>query len=185
MATIHHTSMTPTKLELLAVWLPKQDWYAGPDAPELRRAGGFRLDDPAGEVGIELMVVNAIGADATVTYFVPMTYRGAALDGADEALIGTSEHGALGTRWIYDGVADPVLQAQLVELLLGQVLPQHQSRSDEVDEGVVVRTTTDRATAQRAQVRRVLQPGVEDAAPSVAAIWQAPDGTAVTGTVVT
>ena len=43
-------------------------------------------------------------ADGT-TYVVPMTYRGAPLAGADEALIGTSEHGVLGRRWIYDGAA--------------------------------------------------------------------------------
>lgn len=184
MATVHSTSMTPTKLELLGAWLPKQDWYAGPDAPELRRAGGFRLDDPAGEVGIELMVVNAIGADGTVSCLVPMTYRGAPLPGADAHLIGTSEHGVLGPRWIYDGVADPVLRAQLTELLLGRVLPQHQSRSNEVDGDVSVSTTADRDAAEGAQVRRVLQPGGADASPSVTVTWQAPDGSKVTGTVV-
>jgi hypothetical protein len=181
MATMHNTTMTPTKLELLSTWLPKQQWYIGPDAAELQRAGGFRLDDPAGEVGIELMVVNAIGADANVTYFVPMTYRGAARDGADDSLIGTSEHGVLGTRWIYDGVADPVLRAQLTGLLLGQVLPQHQSRSNEVDDQVVVRTTADRDAAGSAEVRRVLQPGAAGGAPSVTAPWTAPDGTAGSG----
>ena len=185
MATVHSTTMTPTKLELLAAWMPKQSWYAGPAAPVLQRAGGFRLDDPAGQVGIELMVVNATGADAAVTYLVPMTYRGAALDGADDALIGTSEHGVLGTRWIYDGLADPVLRAQLTALLLGQVLPQHQSRSDEVDETVVVRTTADRDLAASAQVRRVLRPSAEDQPPSVTATWEGPNGTTVTGIVVT
>ena len=37
-----------------------------------------------------------------------MTYRSGPLDGADDALIGTSEHGVLGTRWIYDAAYDPV-----------------------------------------------------------------------------
>lgn len=185
MATIHSTTMTPTKLELLATWLPKQSWYAGPEAPALQRAGGFRLDDPAGEVGIELMVVNATGGDAAVSYLVPLTYRGAALAGAEDALIGTSEHGVLGPRWIYDGAADPVLRAQLIALLLGQVLPQHQSHSDEVDESVVVRTTTDRDAAERAEVRRVLQPTVADRTPAVNVTWEGPGGTTVTGTVVT
>lgn len=47
MAIIHHTTLSPTKLELLAPWLLKQPWYAGDGrAPELARTGGFRLDDP-------------------------------------------------------------------------------------------------------------------------------------------
>lgn len=27
MAVIHHTTLTPGKLELLAAWLPRQPWY--------------------------------------------------------------------------------------------------------------------------------------------------------------
>ena len=57
MATIHRTTMAPTKLELLAAWLPQQPWFVGDDRPALSRAGGFRLDDAAGEVGIEFMLV--------------------------------------------------------------------------------------------------------------------------------
>ena len=48
MAVIHHTTLTPSKLELLSAWLPGQPWYRDAGrAPELARAGGFRLDDPA------------------------------------------------------------------------------------------------------------------------------------------
>lgn len=52
MAAIHRTTMTPTKLQLLTGWLPKQSWYMG-DAPtpELVKAGGFRLDDPKARSG--------------------------------------------------------------------------------------------------------------------------------------
>jgi hypothetical protein len=57
MAVIHQTHVKPTKLELLTAWLPTRPWYHGPAEPELARAGGFRLDDPGGEVGIEFMVV--------------------------------------------------------------------------------------------------------------------------------
>jgi hypothetical protein len=135
MATIHtRTTMTPTKLELLANWLPRQSWYRGPGAPSgLTRAGGFRLDDPAGEVGIEFLLV---GADEETTYLVPMTYRGAPLDGADDALIGTSEHGVLGTRWIYDAAYDPVAVPQLLEFLCGGCEAQSQSLSDTPDPSV-------------------------------------------------
>lgn len=139
MATIHDTTMTPGKLELLAAWLPSRPWYraAGGSRPRLRKAGGFRLDDPAGEVGIEFLFT---AADSTPNgvYHVPLTYRGAPLPGADDALVGTAEHGVLGTRWVYDGTRDPVLVAQLFALCQGEAVPQHQSRSDTADPSVHV-----------------------------------------------
>src|SRR5215212_9991047 len=61
-ATIHHTTLTPSKLELLARWLPLQPWYRGSRSPALAKGGGFRLDDPGGEVGIEVMIITADGA---------------------------------------------------------------------------------------------------------------------------
>ena len=30
-------TLEPTKLELLATWLPTRDWYRGPDASALKR----------------------------------------------------------------------------------------------------------------------------------------------------
>jgi hypothetical protein len=48
MALMHQTTMTPSKLELLAAWLPSQPWFVG-DANSLVSLSGFRLDDPAGE----------------------------------------------------------------------------------------------------------------------------------------
>ncbi|WP_236241809.1 1,4-alpha-glucan branching protein [Streptomyces sp. CC228A] len=134
MAIIHRTTLTPTKLELIRAWLPRQPWYAGTGAPELEKAGGFRLDDPEGEVGIEFMVVTDTSGDAPVSYHVPLTYRGAPLDGAgEEALVGTAEHGVLGRRWVYDGVHDPLLVGQVRELLRGRSVPQAQSLTDTPD----------------------------------------------------
>jgi Maltokinase N-terminal cap domain len=134
MAVIHHTTLSPTKLELLAAWLPGQDWYTDRGrAPELAKAGGFRLDDPKGEVGIEFMVVTDGSDDQAASYLTPMTYRASALAGADDALIGTAEHGVLGRRWVYDGIGDPVLVGQLVALIQGQAQPQMQSVSDTPD----------------------------------------------------
>jgi hypothetical protein len=176
MATIHDTTMSPSKLELLLSWLPRQPWYAGPDSPELRRAGGFRLDDPAGAVGIELMVVNAVGSGVAVTYHVPMTYRGAPLTDADSALIGTAKHGVLGARWIYDAGTDPVFTEQATQLLRGAVLPQQQSRSDEVDRSVVVQPTADATADVTPRVVRVLREGEHYPAPNVTVTWTGDDG---------
>jgi hypothetical protein len=135
MSTIHTgTTMAPTKLELLGIWLPQQAWYQHTgEPPAVTRAGGFRLDDPAGEVGIEFLLV---GEGEETTYLVPMTYRSAPLDGADEALIGTSEHGVLGTRWIYDAAYDPVAVTQLLDFICGGCEAQSQSASDTPDPSV-------------------------------------------------
>jgi hypothetical protein len=137
MAIIHKTTLTPTKLELLTDWLPDQPWYTDRGrAPELAKTGGFRLDDPLGEVGIEFMVVTDGSDDSAVSYLVPLTYRAAALDDADGALVGTTEHGVLGQRWVYDGISDPILVAQLVALVHGQAQAQMQSVSDTPDPSV-------------------------------------------------
>ena len=101
MATIHKTTLSPSKLELICAWLPTRAWYRGAAKPALTRAGGFRLDDPAGQVGIEFMVVVDSSGPEAVAYHVPLTYRGAPLDGAEAALVGTAEHGVLGRRWVY------------------------------------------------------------------------------------
>jgi hypothetical protein len=70
-----------------------------------------RFDDPAGEVGVETILVRA-EPDGPV-FHTPLTYRGAPLDGAGPWLLGTSEHSVLGRRWIYDAAADPVYAAVL------------------------------------------------------------------------
>src|SRR5262245_45039451 len=133
MAVLHQTTMVPSKLELLTAWLPQQDWFAGEaGGPSLVKVGGFRLDDPAGEVGIEFMVVRDDAADGRA-YLVPMTYRGSPLASANLHLIGTSEHGVLGPRWIYDGTWDSVLLEQLAELIQGRVGAQAQSQSHTPD----------------------------------------------------
>ncbi|WP_412076135.1 maltokinase N-terminal cap-like domain-containing protein [Streptomyces xanthophaeus] len=142
MAVIHRTTMSPGKLELLSGWLPSRPWYRGGEGavPQLSKAGGYRLDDPEGEVGVEFMVVTDGSGDAPIAYQVPLTYRGAPLKGAEEGLIGTSEHGVLGRRWIYDGVHDPVLVEQLLALLAGRTTAQNQNASDAPDPTVDVRT---------------------------------------------
>jgi hypothetical protein len=195
MAEIHRTTLKPGKLDLVAPWLPTQPWYAGGDV-ELARAGGFRLDDPAGEVGIEFMAVGA----GSVTYHVPVTYRAAPLP-TDDGLIGTSEHGVLGQRWVYDAVHDPVFVQQLLALIQGESQPQAQSVSHTPDDTVTSNfTAPNRLTAESGTVRdgteitvtddavlhivRVLQPDTEpDGVGQVTANWQLRDGTTQRGCV--
>ncbi|MFD8145003.1 1,4-alpha-glucan branching protein [Streptomyces sp. NPDC059708] len=203
MAVIHRTTMKPGKRELLTAWLPTRPWYAGASAaPELTGAGGFRIDDPQGEVGIEFMVVTEASAGEPVAYLVPLTYRGAPLEGAGEGLIGTSEHGVLGTRWIYDGAHDPVLTERLLALLAGSAEPQDQNVSGSPDPTVVPETAEGALTPGAAVVAvedgpggtrlaveaggrsltlelvRVLEPGRTDpgALGRLTAGWELPDG---------
>ncbi|MGE7391116.1 maltokinase N-terminal cap-like domain-containing protein [Streptomyces sp. NPDC004126] len=141
MAIIHHTTLSPTKLELLAEWLPLKPWYQGVEkSARLARAGGFRLDDPEGEVGIEFMVVADGSGPEPVSYLAPLTYRGAPLEGAEAGLVGTLEHGVLGRRWVYDGAHDFVLVEQLLALLAGGAVAQAQSETDTPDATVEVRS---------------------------------------------
>ncbi|WP_202799554.1 1,4-alpha-glucan branching protein [Streptomyces griseoaurantiacus] len=209
MSVIHRTTLTPGKLELLTAWLPSRPWYrGGAGGPELAKAGGFRLDDPEGEVGIEFMAVTDTAGPHPVTYLVPLTYRGAPLDGAEHALLTTAEHGVLGRRWIYDGCQDPLLVAELTALFEGRTRAQHQSVSDTPDPDVHVTRTGDgplpadftvtgdegeetvltASHGTRLRVRRVLRPAPagpagqgQDEAGRVAGIWRTPDGGAVRG----
>jgi hypothetical protein len=112
MAILHTATLTPTKLELLEAWLPGRAWYPVDEAKGLERVGACRFDDPAGEVGIETLIVRA--GDGPLVH-APLTYRGAPLDDAEHWLVGTTEHSVLGTRWVYDAVGDPVYLAALVE----------------------------------------------------------------------
>ncbi|WP_116949219.1 CG0192-related protein [Jiangella endophytica] len=113
MALIHRATLRPSKLELLTTWLPGRPWAAG--AGEVQAAGAYRYDDPAGEVGLE---AHLLRADSGAVLHVPLTYRGAPVAGAEHALVGTMEHSVLGTRWVYDGCADPVWVAALARAVL-------------------------------------------------------------------
>lgn len=168
--------------------MPKQSWYIGYNAtPELVKAGGFRLDDPDGEVGIEFMVVADVAAQEEVAYLVPISYRGAALqDAPGEALIGTCEHGVLGTRWVYDGVHDPVVTAQLTALLRGEAVAQDQDESDTLDPTVTIQGTGPVAEPGVEVVRVLRAAQAEEEAPThLVAGWTWADGTSARGTFAT
>jgi len=132
MAEIHTgASISPTKVELVAPWMARQRWYAAKGRlPVLRRLWSWRLDDPAGEVGVETLLLVDEGGPEPVVYQVPLTYRGAPLEGAQHALVGTMEHSVLGRRWVYDGPHDPVYASQLLALTLGRAVPQAGGKSD-------------------------------------------------------
>lgn len=205
MAIIHRTTLKPTKLELLTDWLPTRPWYRGGEGePRLAKAGGFRLDDPAGEVGVEFMVTTDTSGPDPVHYLVPLTYRGAPLESADHALVGTMEHGVLGRRWAYDACHDPLFVTELLALFEGRTQPQAQSLTDTPDHEIAhsytgatplpsvpaASVTDDEDSSELAvaagltvRLNRVLRPAPdgaadrpEDAAGHVTGHWDLPDG---------
>lgn len=113
MALLYDATLVPEKLELLAAWLPSRSWFAG--TPEIEQVGAYRFDDPDGEVGVEAFVLRTAAGSLL---HVPVTYRAAALPGAEDHLIGTLEHSVLGTRWVYDACADPVWATTLAATVL-------------------------------------------------------------------
>jgi hypothetical protein len=113
MALVHRATVDPSKQELVEAWLPTRPWARGLEIT--KKLAEYRFDDPAGEVGVETIVF-ATGEGTSVQ--VPLTYRAAPLEGADDYLVGTSEHSVLGARWVYDGCADPVWAATLAGAIL-------------------------------------------------------------------
>ncbi|MGN6197113.1 CG0192-related protein [Humibacter sp.] len=118
MALIHHAELVPSKLELLAAWLPSQSFWPDGATKELERVAAYRFDDPAGKVGIETLIVRVPTPTRAVTLQVPLTYREAPLSGGEAAFIGNTEHSVLGTRWVYDATGDPVYLAELVRTIV-------------------------------------------------------------------
>lgn len=107
-AEIYDAVLNPGKLELLRSWVRHQSWFDG-DVERLEQVTAYRFVDPAGEVGMEAFLLT----DGTRTFHVPVTYRGAEMEGAAGALVGTMEHSVLGRRWVYDAPADPVYRAEV------------------------------------------------------------------------
>ncbi len=108
MAVFHLATIVPSKEELIAEWVPRQAW-GPPDGTPVTVIGAYRFDDPDGKVGIETFL--ALAGDQVL--HVPLTYRDAPVDGADDGLICTMEHSVLGTRWVYDGLSDPLFVQML------------------------------------------------------------------------
>jgi hypothetical protein len=186
-------TLTPSFRDFLPAWVAAQPWYQGSGIPVLSLAGAYRLEDPAGEAGIETHLLN----DGATTYQVPMTYRGAPLAGASGppeaagppgagagALIVTAEHSELGTRWIYDGEGDPVWRAEILRLVR-----EGRTVESRTDAGDVVTAATGRpldaarlaggltgglagrvAAGMTIELRRVLVPGPPPGDPGVAGL---------------
>jgi hypothetical protein len=113
MGFVHYTAtVKPSKKKLAKRWLASRPWAPG---GTIEKVGEFRFDDPEGEVGVETILWRT---DVGTILQVPFTYRAAPLAGADDHLVGNTDHSVLGKRWVYDGCADPVWAATLAAAIL-------------------------------------------------------------------
>ena len=56
MALVHRATLSPSKQDLVAAWLPSRRWAGGLEIA--RKVAEYRFDDPDGEVGIETHVLS-------------------------------------------------------------------------------------------------------------------------------
>lgn len=115
MAIIYRAELTPGKQDVITTWLASQSWSQVSAGDTVELVGAFRFDDPAEEVGIETHIVRR--ADGRILQ-VPLTYRGAPLEGAEQHLAAEMEHSVLGHRWVYDATGDPVYAQALASTIL-------------------------------------------------------------------
>ena len=116
MASIYRSAtLVPSKADLLRSLISSRSWTGGADPVSITLVGAYRFDDPDGEVGMETHLVE-LGEGKVLQ--IPFTYRNAAMPGGDKFLIATAEHSVLGTRWIYDGLRDPVFLNALATCIL-------------------------------------------------------------------
>ena len=179
MADVHPgATLTPHFRDFLPQWVARQPWYQGSGIPSLTPVGYFRFEDPSGEVGIETHLVT----DGQVVYQVPMTYRGAPMEdggpNAAAALVATAEHSVLGTRWIYDGEADPVWSGELLRLVRAGGVSEPSSKRGVAPaeaRGQLLAAGELTESSVVIELRRVLAPGHSagdlDAAGQVTGIW--------------
>jgi hypothetical protein len=114
MGFVHvRATLVPSKRELVDAWLPTRSWASGRVIAD--KVAEYRFDDPEGEVGVETILWRTDDGGLLQT---PLTYRATPLEGAEAFLVGTSEHSMLGSRWVYDGCADPVWAATIAEAIL-------------------------------------------------------------------
>jgi len=148
MAIFQIATNAPPKSEIIAEWIRTQPWRPTDDVP-VELLGGFHLDDPEGEVGMQVFVVQA--GDTLLQ--VPLTYREAALAEPPDAFIATMEHSVLGTRFLHDGLRDErftMVLAGVTAAGYGQALgfAKHDDRWLSVPDELTV-TTTGTLTGRR------------------------------------
>ncbi len=101
-AHIYDAELDPTKDDLAAR-------YAG----IVTLLGSYRLVDPEGEVGIEVLIGSDLDGRSVQ---LPLTYRSSELDPAHTLV--ELDHSVLGHRWVSNALGDPVAVTQMIRTIL-------------------------------------------------------------------
>jgi len=109
-AKVHDTTLTPTKIELLQDWLPRQSWFEG-STQKLNQVASYRFVDPEGKVGLEGLILQ----NEVTAWHIPLSYRSGPLEGIEP--VGTLLHGVLGQRWVYFGPDDEVYRQVITDAI--------------------------------------------------------------------
>ncbi|MPZ03735.1 hypothetical protein F3W83_13585, partial [Micrococcus luteus] len=112
MALIYTARLDPDKPE----WIRRRLVAHGlPEDVAAEKVGSYRFDDPAGEIGVESMVVR-VGDRLYQTAFA---YRGEAP--AEGDVVAETEHSVLGHRWVVDAATDPDARRILAAAVRGEI----------------------------------------------------------------
>ncbi|MDM7990922.1 1,4-alpha-glucan branching protein GlgB [Arthrobacter sp. zg-Y877] len=115
------SQLTPSLPDILTAWLPGQRWFPAKGREVvLERVGGIRLEDPAGQVGLEVHLIAVVSGERRDVISVPVSYRTEPAPELEAALLGRAQDGDLGERWLYDATADPVFVTAWLELMRSQ-----------------------------------------------------------------
>lgn len=151
-STVHPgATLRPSKLALLQQWLPAQPWFRGSVA-DVEIVGKFRFEDPAGEVGLDNMILRSRGD----LYYVPVTWRSRPLPSWAQ-LIGELHHSELGARYCTNAADDPVFRDELARVVIeGDGAAEiHSTTGDVVPTGVTVRGNGETPAGSLRVVRRL------------------------------
>ncbi|HKM24427.1 MAG TPA: hypothetical protein VJY40_02155, partial [Corynebacterium sp.] len=101
-ALIYDAELDPTKEDIAAR-------YAG----IVTLLGSYRLVDPDGEVGIEVLIGSDLDGRGVQ---LPLTYRSSELD--DSHTLIEVDHSVLGRRYVSNALGDPVAVTQIIRTIL-------------------------------------------------------------------
>ncbi|GAB3697236.1 CG0192 family protein [Corynebacterium nasicanis] len=101
-ALIYDAELDPTKDDIAAR-------YAG----IVTLLGSYRLVDPDGEVGIEVLIGSDLDGRGVQ---LPLTYRPSELDSRHTLL--EMDHSELGRRWVSNALGDPVAVTQFIRTIM-------------------------------------------------------------------
>ncbi|RNE48208.1 CG0192 family protein [Corynebacterium alimapuense] len=124
---------------------PTKEWIAASSGGVVTLLGSYRLADPAGKVGIEVLVGSDIDGRPVQ---LPLTYRAAELH--SEHTLSEMEHSVLGRRWVSNALGDPVAVAAFIRVILEG--DDAATRSDGVPAALVIRGSGDHSQVSVTEV---------------------------------